>query len=170
MAGEVNSIGDAFQWSISQIARAFGMDRKTVSRRLEDAGVAPAGKKGGYATYALKDAGPALFAQTTVPGFVFDPESMMPKDRKDWYQSENERLKFEREMQKLVEAHEVRRELSQMAKAVANTMDAIPDLLERDCGLDPDSLDRVQVSLDGLRESMYRAIVGDEESDEEEAS
>ncbi len=70
MTGEVNSIADAYNWSISQLARAFGMDRKTIARRIEDAGISPTGKKGGYPTYALKDAAPAIYADQV----FFDPD------------------------------------------------------------------------------------------------
>lgn len=166
MAFEADNIGTAYQWSISQMARAFGMDRKTVSKRLENAGVAPAGKKSGYATYALKDAGPALFAATSVAGFVFDPETMLPKDRKDWFQSENERLKFEQAMGQLVPLHDYHREQSILAKSVANTLDTLPDVLERDCGLSADMLSRVQESIDAVREQMYQRVIDDAEDAE----
>jgi hypothetical protein len=164
VAGSINDIADAYQWSISQIARAFGMDRKTVTRRIEDAAVRPAGKRGGYPVYALRDVGPALFGQAgTFGGAAMAPNEMMPNDRKSWYQSENERLKFESEMRQLVQSSEVAREMSIMAKAVISTLDGLPDLLERDCGLPPKAVERVQDIVDVMREQMYQSVTQDDE-------
>lgn len=163
MTGEVNSIADAYNWSISQIARAFGMDRKTVARRLEDARVSPAGKKGGYPTYAIKDAAPALFADQVFYDPEEDPSRLPPNERKSWYQSENERVKLEIQLRQLIPAEEVHLEMSKLAKAVTTTLDSLPDILERDCDLPPDAITRVQDSVDSLREQMYLLIVQDED-------
>lgn len=137
------------------------MDRRTVTRRIEDGGVKPAGSKGGFPVYELKTVGPALFGQVMVGGA--DPNDMPPNERRAWYQSENERLKFEQQMNQLVPMHDVRREMSQMAKGMANTLDSLPDILERDCGLSAEALDRVQDVIDAQREQMYLRIV--EEAD-----
>ena len=88
---------------------------------------------------------------------------MHPKDRKDWYQSENERIKLEKEMRSLVPVEEVHREMSRLAKSIASSLDSLPDLLERDAGLPADAIDLVEGVTDNLREQMYRAIVDDEE-------
>ncbi|MFD2437250.1 hypothetical protein [Modicisalibacter luteus] len=50
--GEVIDRQDAYIWSISRIAEAFRMDRRTVTKRLQDAGVTPAGKKRGNPVYS----------------------------------------------------------------------------------------------------------------------
>lgn len=161
MADSAQDIATAHQWSISQIARAFGMDRRTVTKRLEDGGVKPASSRGGFPVYELKAVGPALFGQVMVGGT--DPNNMPPNERRAWYQSENERLKFEREMSQLVPMHDVRREMSSMAKGMANTLDSLPDILERDCGLSAEALDRVQEVVDTQREQMYLRIIEDGE-------
>ena len=166
MAGEVNSIADAHNWSISQIARAFGMDRKTVARRLEDARITPGGKKNGYPTYALRDVGPALFSDHILFDPEDDPSTLPPSDRKAWYQSENERVKLEKELRQLIPAEEVHLEMSKLAKAVTTTLDSLPDILERDCEISPEAINRVQDSVDSLREQMYLRIVQDEDDDE----
>ncbi|MBW9309450.1 DUF1441 family protein [Escherichia coli] len=47
--------------------------------------------------YALQHVGPALFSvKHEAADSVHDPSRMEPKERKDWYQSENERIKLER--------------------------------------------------------------------------
>nr|WP_282450814.1 DUF1441 family protein [Marinobacter bryozoorum] len=155
-------MADAYNWNITRIADAFGMDRGTVRGRLRAAGVVPAGQKNGVSVYALKDVGPALFGDV-VTGTGTDPDEMMPKDRKDWYQSENERIKLEKEMRALIPIEEVHREMSQLAKSIASSLDSLPDLLERDAGLPGEAIDLVEGVTDNLREQMYRAIVDDEE-------
>lgn len=162
VAAEINKIADAYNWNITRIADAFGMDRGTVRRRLRDAGVLPAGQKNGVSVYALREVGPALFGEV-VTGSGADPDEMHPKDRKDWYQSENERIKLEKEMRSLIPVEEVHREMSKLAKAVASSLDSLPDLLERDAGLPPDAIDIVESVTDALRDQMYRAIIEDED-------
>lgn len=160
--GDVVDSKDAYNWSVSRIAQAFGMDRRTVSKRLQESGVIPAGSKRGNAVYALADVGPALYQekQPIAGGLDLD---QFPDARKAWYQSENERLKFEKEIKQLIPATEFVRELSKLAKAVAAGLDTLPDMLERDAGLDPDAIEKVQETIDALREQMYQAVVADRE-------
>src|SRR5690606_18425460 len=107
------NMGDvrAFQagWSIARLADELGMDRRTATKRLRDSGVPPCGKRGGHDVYRLADAAPALvdpIAGAPAVG-VIDPRDLPPKDRKDYYQSENERLKVEVTIGTLVPAAEV---------------------------------------------------------------
>lgn len=51
----------------------------------------------GNPVYNLRDVGPALFGSpaSADPDDIHDPSKMSPKDRKDWFQSENERVKLQ---------------------------------------------------------------------------
>ncbi|WP_447556417.1 DUF1441 family protein [Vreelandella sp. EE22] len=161
--GDVVDSKDAYNWSVSRIAQAFEMDRRTVTKRLQESGVIPAGSKRGNAVYALADVGPALYQEVKpalAGGGNFDD---YPDARKAWFQSENERLKFEKEIKTLIPAHEFAREMSSLAKTVAAALDSLPDALERDAGLAPDAIERVQEVIDALREQMYQAVVADQE-------
>lgn len=162
MASTLNDIEEARQWSINQIAKAFRLDRRTVTRRLENGGVAPAGLRHSHPVYDLADIGPALFGQV-VPANTLSPEEMAPKDQKDWYQAQNERLKYEQTMGQLVPVFEVHQAMSKIAKSVTSTLDILPDILERDCGLKADALNRIQEVIDAQREQLYQHMVGDEE-------
>ena len=164
--GEVNRLADVYKWNITRIADAFNMDRGTVRRRIRDAGLIPAGTINGVSVYALKDIGPALFGDVlSAPGT--GPDDMMPTDRKAWYQSENERIKLEKEMRLLVPVEEVHLEMSRLARSVASGLDSLADILERDAGLAPDTIELVQNSTDALREQMYRAVVEDDPDPDE---
>lgn len=161
--GEVLDSKDAYNWSVSKIGQAFGMDRRTVAKRLQENGVMPAGSRRGNPTYALADVGPALFAEKTPIAGGVDLDQF-PDARKAWFQSENERLKFELAIKQLIPAHEFARELSMLAKTVAAGLDSLPDILERDAGLPPEAIYRVQHVIDALREDMYQAAVADVEN------
>ena len=153
--GEPTNIRDAYNWNLSKIAEAFGFSRDTVRKRLRDAGVDAVTRRGNQPLYSLEDVGPALYAGRDMGGTAISPDEMDPKSRKDWYQSENERLKFEKDQRHLVADHEMAREMSIALKAVANGLDSLPDELERECGLPADALELVIVKIDALRESVY---------------
>lgn len=153
---DVSNIGDVYNWSVAKIAEAFGMDRKAVKRRLLEANIPIAATVRGNPVYALRNVGPVLFGgnESAEPGSIHDPEQMEPKERKDWYQSENERLKLEKEQRKLVPVDEVVFVYSSMRKAVVQVLETIPDILERDCGLTPHAVGMVQKSIDDLRYTL----------------
>ena len=153
---DVSNIGDVYNWSVAKIAEAFGMDRKAVKRRLLEANIPVAATLRGNPVYALRNVGPALFGggETAEGDSIHDPSLMDPKSRKDWYQSENERLKLEKEQRKLVPIDEVVFVYSSMRKAVVQVLDTIPDILERDCGLTPQAVGMVQKSIDDLRYTL----------------
>lgn len=165
----VSKISASFYWSISKMAEAFGMSRNTVSKRLREQNVQPAGQDRGSAVYALKDAAPALFqADPTTSGALNDPNKMPPEMRKAWFQSENERLKFEKTEGLLCETSDVARNYALLAKAVIQVMETMPDVLERDCGLTPSQVAKVQASIDDLRDQIAVMAALDVETDEEE--
>lgn len=91
---------------------------------------------------------------------------MSPQDRKAWYQSENERLKFEAASRELIPIDEVAREYTSLAKAVVMMLETLPDILERDCALTPTAVTRVQVNIDDLRDEMARKIANIDYQDE----
>lgn len=153
--GDVAELKNAYNWNVTKLGKAFGLHRDTVRRRLQEAGVDPVAKQANAPLYSLEDVGPALFAQHYSSGSEVDPEQMHPTDRRAWFQSENERLKFEKDQRHLVPDDEVAREMALIVKAVANGLDSLPDELERECGLTPEALDMVQSKIDALRESIY---------------
>lgn len=85
----------------------------------------------------------------------FDPGRMDPKDRLDYYRSERERLKMEQETGDLIPAVEVERVAAEVLKSIAQTLDTLPDVLERDAGISPDAVLVVQRVIDAARESMF---------------
>lgn len=144
------------QVNVSQLAELVGMNRNLVARRLRELELV-AGNGENLKVYEL---GPALQALLTPS--VKENGEMSPQDRKAWYQSENERLRFELASRELLPVDEVAREYASLAKAVVMVLETLPDILERDCALTPTAVTRVQVIIDDLRDEMARKV---EESD-----
>lgn len=157
---DISRIGDAYNWSIAKIAEAFGIDRKTVRKKIMNAQIASAGNIRGNPVYALKDIGPVLFTpdEAATPETLHDPSCMDPKSRKDWFQSENERVKLEAALSQLVPANEVHREMAMMAKSVLQVLDTWPDRLERDHGWSPHQISEAQSIVDEIREALAAEI------------
>lgn len=150
------------KFNVTQLAALAGVHRQTVKNRLKN--IKPAGGNGSNLTlYSLPDM-LAEFMRVPVP--VEDGE-MDPHDRKAWYQSERERLKFEQETAQLIPASDVRREFAFMAKAVVQVLETLPDILERDCGLQPTAVNRVQSIIDDLRDQIALRVT-EAGADEEE--
>ncbi|ELO4939281.1 DUF1441 family protein [Escherichia coli] len=168
----VIGIGDAYHWSVFKIAEAFGLHRDTVKKRLLAANTPVAATVKGNPVYALQHVGPALFGpKHEIADSVHDPSRMEPKERKDWFQSENERIKLEKEQRKLIPVDEVVIVYSSMRKAVVQVLETIPDILERDCALTPQAVGVVQHAIDDLRytlqEKSYEACAAELISNEE---
>ncbi|HEI2627729.1 TPA: DUF1441 family protein [Escherichia coli] len=138
--------------NVSQLADLVGMNRNLVSRRLRELELVG----GNGENLKLYELGPALQALLT-PSMKENGE-MSPQDRKAWYQSENERLKFEAASRELLPVEEVAREYASLAKAVVMVLETLPDILERDCALQPSAVMRVQKTIDDLRDEMARKI------------
>jgi phage terminase Nu1 subunit (DNA packaging protein) len=140
--------------NVTQLATLSGTHRQTVNNRLRN--VSPSGGNGSNLTlYSLTD---ILTEFMRVPAPIGN-EEMEPQDRKAWYQSERERLKFELETAQLIPASDVRREFSSMAKAVVQVLETLPDILERDCGLQAAAVVRVQGIIDDLRDQIAQRVI-----------
>ena len=150
--------------SISRLAGEFGMARETVSKRLRQAGIKPDGKRDGYAVYRLRDAAPALIdsAPTDEQGEV-NPDRLSPEKRRAWYQSERERTELEAKAGRLIPAVAHEAEVVRILGIVVQTFETLPDILERDEGLEPHLVERVQVVLDQQREHLYANLVAEDD-------
>ena len=150
------------QLNVSQLAALSGVHRQTVSARLKN--VRPAGgNDSNLKLYGLTD---VLAELMKMPAPVAEGE-MEPQDRKAWYQSERERLKFEQEVGELIPASDVAREFAEMAKAMIQVLETLPDILERDCALNPATVSRVQSIIDDLRDQIAQRV-SEAGADEEE--
>ncbi|EOS8341139.1 TPA: DUF1441 family protein [Vibrio parahaemolyticus] len=159
--GSVSHLNDAFSWNITRIAEAFGLHRDTVRKRLKEARVKPSGKKSGVDIYALADVGPALFAaeSSNKSEDDYNPNKMVPKDRKDFFQSERERLKYETEIGELIPEGEYRLDLAATLKYLVSAFESLPDNLERRYKMPPEALEYVESWADESRNYLYHGLL-----------
>ncbi|MFD1806424.1 DUF1441 family protein [Pasteurella oralis] len=150
--------------NINQIAEVTGLHRQTVSQRV--AGLTPAlGSNSKLKLYKLSD----LLKMGLHEKMSADVDSLSPVERRAFWQAENERLKYERDTGELIPSFEVAQEMSFLAKAVIQQLETLPDILERDCGLQSSALVRVQQIIDDIRDQMALHIqLGDTKNELEE--
>ena len=149
--------------NVSQLAALSGVHRQTVASRIKNIRTA-GGHESNLKLYKLTD---ILSELMKLPPPVAEGE-MDPHDRKAWYQSERERLKFEQEVGELIPASDVAREFAEMAKAMVQVLETLPDILERDCALEPSAVMRVQRIIDDLRDEIARRVADDSKQEDTE--
>lgn len=154
------------RWSISRLAVEFGMDRRTISALVE--GVQPAGTERGNAVYSLRDVAVPISKWlqgqpgqvTLASGEEVDPKSLPPRERDWFYSSEKSRIAAEREARLLCQSFAVEQELRKLAAPVAQMLETLPDLLERDAGLAPEQIALVREIVDAERNRCAEAAEG----------
>ncbi|APU00739.1 hypothetical protein [Aeromonas phage Asp37] len=149
---------DLYRWNLSQLAKAFGLHRDTIRTRINDAGVKPCGKKANASIYKLHEAAEAIFAGTTIAGDQTDPAKLDPKSRKEWFQSENERLKFQEAIKELIKSGEHRDNIAKTLKSVASFFDSLPDRMERSRMFTPEQLEALEGECDKMRNQLYEEL------------
>ena len=158
MTGEVISTRSAFHWSISKLARALGVDRRTLTDRIRDNQVQSVGEDRGHPVYALADAARVLHSKA---GSYTGPQDLdqFPEARKAWFQSELYRTQLEERRGELIPEADCARALAFLAKTFSGCLDALPDQLEREAGLTPETLQLVQEICDGTRERAHEVLL-----------
>lgn len=158
---EITPIQEAYAYNISRLAEAFCLDRKTVRKRLSQAMVRPISKRNGQPVYALADVGPALFgAQARPKTDTKDPDKLEPKERKEWFQSENERLKFQQSVGELIPEPEYRDDLALAFKLVVSFFESLPDKMEQRRVFTPAQLGELENATDAMRAQLYDMMIG----------
>lgn len=145
-------------WTATRYSDVLKIDRRVVAQALESV---PSQTKMGRKVWHVREGMPAIFSHPSVrvSPKTEDPESLPPKERLDWYRSERERLKLESEQQILLPASEVESEIAKLCKAITQTLDTLPDVVERDCALPGEAVALMQRVIDGARESLYKNII-----------
>ena len=75
------------------------------------------------------------------------PDHLHPTDRRAWFQSENERLKYQKDLGELLPIAQVERAVSTAFAAIAQKIRGVPDELERKHGLPGDVVEKVEGAL-----------------------
>lgn len=90
-----------------------------------------------------------------------DPDKMTPKERLDWYKGTREKTRHMEEAGQLIPSADYERALSSALKLVAVTLESLPDVLERDAGIDGAAVEACQRTIDRVRDDLYRRLTAD---------
>ena len=143
--------------SVRGFAEELNLDRDTTARRIRDAGLAPAARRGGSPVYRLRD----LLRAAYLVADGFDPDELRPFERRAFYQGEHEKLRLQCERAELLARTDVEREAARIAGIVTHTFEILPGALDRDCGATPAMLARVERHIDAVRKAMSAAMIED---------
>src|SRR5688572_20600272 len=129
-------------------AAALQVSRDVLRRVLSEAGVQPSGTKSGHPTYAMA---PVIGAWSrSLTGGAQDPDSLRPFERHAHYKAENEKRRMMEEAHELVPAIEVQQTVAFLYKVMTQSLDTLPDVLERDVGATPAQLMRMERHINEL--------------------
>lgn len=151
---QVSDINDLF-WTATRFSDVLKLDRRVVAQALE---TVPAQLRNGNRVWHVREGMPAIFARVGSKNRL-DPNSMDPKDQLDYYRAQREKLRLAEDIGKVIPATVVERTVGEAFKVLAQTLDVLPDILERDCALPLPSVTLVQQAIDGARETLYRTLM-----------
>lgn len=147
---------DDLLWTATRYSDVLKLDRRVVAQALE---TAPSQERNGVRVWHVRDAFRAIATEVGGSAKKLNPDDMEPKDQLDHWKAANEKLKFAENIGKVVPAAHIERTLGAAFKALAQTLDSLPDALERDCGLPPLAVTAVQQAVDGARNQLYDALM-----------
>ena len=129
--------------SVSWLADAFELDRRTVSKKLKEGGVEPVGTNGPAKLFNVGDAAPFLCKPVydqLEEGF--DPTLLPPMERNQYFASEKNRIAAMRDEDKmkldrglLLEYDNVEFGVAALLKSLREGLLLLPDLIEAEAGL-----------------------------------
>ena len=146
--------------SISRLSELLRMDRRTVSKRIADANLAPSGKREGFPVYDGRAACEACLVVDPqgTDGAPVDPRNLKPMERRAWYQSERERMAVEAEARQLIPAIEVHAEMAELARGFVQFLDTLPDVLERAVHMRTDQIEALHLAVTRERQRLYEQV------------
>jgi len=139
-------------WTVNALADEFGVDRRTVTKRLAD--VKPCGKVRGTKGWKLKVAAPHVL------GIQESFAESGPNDEKRilYYEAELKKTKLEKERAMSVHVDDMVIVVSELIDIVTSFAETIPDSLERQCGLEPDQVEHVRDNCDAMQRDLYTMV------------
>lgn len=152
-------------FSISCIARESGKDRRTITRMLDDAGCLPAGTRNATPVYRLRDVLAIFNARSTDVERSAQEKLALAKAAESEVDREIKLLRLGRDRATLLDVSDVRLQFSALVKPVAQFLDTLPDVLERDCELEPRTVIRLQEVIDRERTALAEKVAAGYASD-----
>jgi hypothetical protein len=80
------------------------------------------------------------------------------KAKRETYRAQLEELRYKQAAGQLLDASTYERALSSAFSTVAQTLESLPDVLERDAGIDGAAVERCREVIDRMRDELYTAL------------
>jgi len=146
--------------SLTWLAGFTRMDRKTVKKRLSDC---PAiGKMSGSETYdPLLALSYLIKPRFDIRDYIktMNPTELPPMLRKEFWDAENKRLKYQQTAGELWPTESVLAVLAEAFKRIKQTTQVWADDVEREAGMPREQYVALIARVDALREDLYRTLV-----------
>jgi len=144
---------DEMFWVATKYSDVLKIDPRIVKQALE---TAPYQMRGARQVWHVRDGMPAIFQRVNgTSAAKRNPNDMEPKDALDYYRAQREKIKLAEDIRKMIPAADIERVISEAFKVLAQSLDALPDALERDCGLPASAVTAAQHAVDAMRETLY---------------
>lgn len=145
----------SFKANKAQCAQFFDVSLPTIDAWIrKGAPVEQRGSQGVSWVIDLRAIAEWVYSSPADANTSYDPNDLPPTDRRAWFQSENERLKFEAEQRELIPAGEVEETVATAFAAIAHLIRGIPDELERKHGLSGEVIELVEDGLMSAQDTL----------------
>ncbi|MCB1776815.1 MAG: DUF1441 family protein [Candidatus Competibacteraceae bacterium] len=138
-------------WLATKYSDVLRIDPRVVKQALE---TVPYTIRGQRQLWHVRDAMPAIFQRVYGSSTPQDPDAMSPKDALDYYRAQRESLRLNEDIRKMIPAENFNLATQITREVIAETLKALPDALEKDCGLSPIARATAQRAVDAMIESF----------------
>ena len=83
-----------------------------------------------------------------------DPDSLSPRERRDWFESELKKIQFQKEQRQLIPAEEVETVVATAFSTIAQHIRSMPDNLERKLGISSELAEAIEIANDDYLEEL----------------
>ena len=158
MTAEISAF-DELLWTQTRFSDVLKLDRRVVATALA---AVPHRMIGARKVWHVREGMPAIFGGAS--GKRQNPDDMEPKDELDYYKAQREKIKLAQDIGQMVMASDVERSIGEAFKTLAQTLDGLPDSLERSHGLAPAVIAGIHASIDVARNVLYETLMSSLES------
>lgn len=178
-----HTVKSAKGWSVSELAKEFGIDRRTVDKVLTD--IEPRGEASTarHKTYRIADvAYPlGLYCAKGVKGFgvgemaaigygegQMHPDELPPEERDKWYSGEQKRKRILKDDKQLIPDSVHRSELAELARVIKDHLTSQADSIDAAYSVPPDVIDAIDKENLNVLHSIADSFAEGEPVDEEQ--
>lgn len=145
-------------YSISEIARLSGKDRRTIAARF--AHITPAKESANLKQYSIEQLVNLIFEETRANGV----DGLSPAEELAYWNAKLKELEYKKRISEVCEASDVARQLSLLAKGILQPFETLPDEGEAD-GMPLNWVLWLQRKIDKNRDVAAEVLITDEEQD-----